>query len=125
MNPNDMRGLQLRGLGVWILTLVLLMGIGSILPDWLINLFFVLVGLAILAPVAGFFGLRWWLERNLVQATCPVCAAPISGLQQTTVQCQSCGEPLQLRDGKALRITPPGTVDVEAVEVSAQVIEGD
>ncbi|NJM56700.1 MAG: hypothetical protein HC857_03660 [Synechococcales cyanobacterium RU_4_20] len=117
MNPNDIRSLQLRGLGVWILTLVLLMGISSILPDWLINLFFVLVGLAILAPIAGFFGLRWWLQRNLVQSACPVCGASVGGLQQTNIQCPSCGEPLQLKDGEALRITPPGTVDVRAVEV--------
>lgn len=123
MNPNDMRSLQLRGLGVWIVTLFLLVGIGSILPDWLINLFFVLAGLAIIAPVAGFFGLRWWLQRNLVQESCPVCSAPVSGLKTTNLQCQNCGEPLQFENGKIKRVTPPGTVDVDVVDVTAQVIE--
>lgn len=123
MNPNNMRSLQIRGLGVWIVTLLILVGIGSILPDWLVNAVFVLIGLALIAPVLGFLGLRWWLQKNLVQESCPVCSAPLSGLENVKLQCPSCGSPLEVKQGKISRMTPPGTVDVEAVEVQVEVLE--
>lgn len=121
MNPNNLRAIQLRGMGVWLLTVLALVGIGSILPDWLIQLFTILVGLTLVAPVVGFVGLRWWLGRNLVQGSCPVCAAPLSGLQNAALQCPSCGESLQAKGETFVRPTPPGTVDVEVV--SSQAIE--
>ncbi len=123
MNSNNLRGMQLRGLVVWLVALLLLVGIGSIVPKWLVNLIFVLIGLAFLAPVVGFLGLRWWLQRNLIEDACPVCGAPLSGLKTLQIQCPSCGTPLQVSNGKLQRINPPGTIDVDVVDVSAQVIE--
>ena len=119
MNPNNLRSIQIRGLGVWLITLLLLFGLGSILPDWFIELSTFLVGLILVAPVVGFLGLRWWLSRNLVQGSCPVCAAPLSAFQSNQVQCQSCGETLAVEDKSFVRPTPPGTVDVEVVSSQA------
>ncbi len=119
MNPNNLKSIQIRGLGVWLITLLLLFGLGSILPDWFIELSGVLIGLILIAPVAGFFGLRWWLNRNLVQGSCPVCAAPVSAFKSNEVQCQSCGEKLAVEDRAFVRPTPPGTVDVEVVSSQA------
>lgn len=121
MNPNNLRAIQLRGMGIWLLTILALLGLGSILPDWLIQLFTVLVGLTFIAPVVGFLGLRWWLGRNLVQGSCPVCASPLSALQNSALQCPNCGEALQVKADQFVRPTPPGTVDVEVI--SSQAIE--
>lgn len=112
---NNLRAIQLRGMAAWLLTLLALLGIGTLLPDWLIQLFTLLVGLTLIAPIAGFFGLRWWLGRTLVQGQCPVCAAPLSGLKNSRLNCPSCGESLQVSQGKFIRLTPPGTVDVEVI----------
>ena len=119
MNPNNLKSIQIRGLGVWLITLLVLFGLGSILPDWFIELSTVLVGLILIAPIAGFFGLRWWLSRNLIQGSCPVCAAPVSAFQSSEVQCQSCGEKLSVKNKEFVRPTPPGTVDVEVVSSQA------
>ena len=123
MDPKNVRSLQLRGLGVWLVTLLFLVGVGSILPDWLVNAVFILIGLALFAPVLGFFGLRWWLQRNLVQQSCPVCSTPLSGIANVKLQCPNCNTLLEVKQGKISRVTPPGTVDVEAVEVQVEVLE--
>jgi hypothetical protein len=119
VNPNNIKSIQLRGLGLWLITLLLLFGLGSILPDWFIELSTVLLGLVIVAPVIGFFGLRWWLTRKIVTGSCPVCAAPLSAFQNTELQCQNCGEELTVKDRKFVRPTPPGTVDVEVISSQA------
>lgn len=89
----------------------------SILPSWLRDALFGLVGLLILLPILGILGLRWWINRNLINAPCPVCGTPVSGLGQSPLQCPGCGEVLQLKDRQLVRVTPPGTLDVQAVEV--------
>lgn len=119
MNPNNLKSIQLRGLGVWLVTLLLLFGLGSILPDWFIELSTVLVGFILLAPIVGFFGLRWWLSRNIIQGSCPVCSAPLSAFQSSELQCQNCGETLTVQNKKFVRPTPPGTVDVEVISSQA------
>lgn len=125
MNQNSLNNIQLSitGFGrlltligfVWLLTAL---GLG-----WLIKSFFVLLGLLLLAPVLAFFAFQWWLKKNLIQAACPVCSYELTGLNQAEIQCPNCGEPLQVEQGRFKRMTPLGTIDVEAVEVSAQVID--
>lgn len=103
----------LTGLGViWLL--------GAVGLGWLVNSFFILVGLLVLAPVLAFFGFQWWLQRNLIQAQCPVCRYDFTGLNRTQIQCPSCGELLKVDQGKFNRLTPPGTIDVQAVEIPTQ-----
>ena len=90
---------------------------GSVGLGWLVNSFAILVGLLLLAPVLAFAGFRWWLQRNLVQNHCPVCRYEFTGLNRTQLKCPSCSEPLQVEQGQFNRLTPPGTIEVQAVEV--------
>lgn len=101
---------------VWLLSFV---GLG-----WLVQSFFVLLALLFITPVIAFIGLRWWLNRNLVQESCPSCGFEgVVGLKNRQTICPQCGTAIQVEGGHFKRSTPPGTVDVEAVEVSAQVLE--
>jgi len=77
----------------------------------------------VIAPAIAFLGLRWWLRRSLVRDHCPVCSYELTGLNQTQIQCPSCGEPLKVEGGHFHRLTPPGTIEVEAVDVSAKQLE--
>lgn len=104
----------------WLTLLAVIWLLGSVGLGWLVNSFLILVGLLLLAPVLAFVGFRWWLQRNLVQNQCPVCRYEFTGLNQTQLQCPSCGEPLKVEQGQFNRLTPPGTIDVQAVEVPAK-----
>ncbi|XHX76243.1 MAG: hypothetical protein RBJ76_17585 [Stenomitos frigidus ULC029] len=97
--------------------------LGAIGLGWLVKSFFILVGLILITPVIAFFGFRWWLRRNLIQADCPVCQYGFVSLNQTEFSCPNCNEPLKVEDGRFNRLTPPGTIDVSAVEVSAKTID--
>jgi hypothetical protein len=117
MDPN-LKTLQLRGLLIWVTGLVGLFLVGSIIPDWLINTLIGLVIFMFTLPVVGIFGLRWWVQRNVVVGDCPVCSAPVQGwARQPQLNCPSCGTPLEIAQGTFVRLTPPGVVDVRAVDV--------
>ena len=107
----------------WLTIFTIIWLLGSIGLGWLVNSFLILVGLLLLAPVLAFVGFRWWLQRNLIQDECPVCRYEFTGLNRTQLQCPSCGEPLKVEQGHFNRLTPPGTIEVEAVEVPAQSVE--
>jgi predicted RNA-binding Zn-ribbon protein involved in translation (DUF1610 family) len=102
-------------LGIWVLSFL---GLG-----WIVQSVLALLALFIIVPAIGFFIFRWWLQKNLVQAPCPVCQFELVGLNGNQTQCPQCGEPLQIRDNVFVRLTPPGTIDVQAVEVTAQVVD--
>lgn len=104
----------------WLSILAVIWLLGSVGLGWLVNSFLILVGLLLLAPVLAFVGFRLWLQRNLVQDQCPVCRYEFTGLNRTQLQCPNCGEPLKVEQGHFNRLTPPGTIDVQAVEVPAQ-----
>lgn len=128
MNPNPANQIQLRGLLSWAMTLLVLFLISSVVPDWLINAVLILIGFALVAPIVGIFGFQWWLKRQLVTGNCPVCSYELNTLQvgDPQLQCPSCGELLEVKNGSFVRITPPGTIDVTAVDVldvSAQTLE--
>lgn len=114
---------NLSSLARWFTVLAVIWLLGSVGLGWLVNSFLILVGLLLLAPVLAFVGFRWWLQRNLVQAECPVCSHEFTGLNRTQLQCPSCGEPLKVEQGQFNRLTPPGTIDVQAVEVPTQPLE--
>lgn len=107
----------------WLSVLAVIWLLGSIGLGWLVNSFLILVGLLILAPVLAVVGFRWWLQRNLIQDQCPVCRYEFTGLNQTQLQCPNCGERLLVEKGHFNRLTPPGTIDVQAVEVPARPME--
>lgn len=125
MNQNSPKIFQfnLSGVGNWLTILLIVWLLATFGLGWLVNSLLFLMGLALVVPVIAYFGLRWWLSRNLIQESCPVCQYEITALNQTQLQCPSCGEPLQVQQGHLERLTPPGTIDVKAVEVSAKQLE--
>ncbi len=125
MNQNSLNNLQLSITGFGrILTIIgfawLLAALGL---GWLVKSFFVLLALLLLAPVVAFLGFRWWLQKNVVQDACPVCSHEFAGFNGAAIQCPNCGEALQVEQGHFKRMTLAGTIDVEAVEVSATTID--
>ena len=117
---QDFRGLGgLSRISNWLILLGIIWLLGSVGLGWLVKSVFILMGFLINAPIVAFWGLRWWLNRNLMEATCPVCSAPLVGINGQQTRCPSCQEPLKATDGEFQRLTPPGTVDVDVVDVSA------
>ena len=123
MNQNGFRSIQLSGLNFWLTIFAIVWLLGAIGLGWLVKSLLIILALLIIAPVIGVFAFRWWLKRNLVEDKCPVCSTGLAGVEGMKLACPSCGEPLMVDDGSFQRITPPGTVDVNAVEVSAKQLE--
>lgn len=111
--------LNLSGLGCWLTFFAIIFLLGSVGLGWIVKFSLGLIAFIVLAPVVGFVALRWWLQRNLVEGHCPVCDANLTGLKQYDLQCQSCGEALTIRNGQFERKTPPGTIDVEVLDVES------
>ena len=125
MNQYDpqLAKFNLSGVGCWLTLLATVLLLTATGLGWIVNGFLILVGLVIVSPVIGWFVFRWWLRRNLVEDKCPVCAYEFTGFNQTECQCPNCGESLKVEQSRFQRLTPPGTIDVEAVEVSVKQIE--
>lgn len=122
MNQNSFRNLQLNlsALRFWFTLLLIIWLLSSIGLGWLVKASFVVLGFLVLVPVIAFLVFRWWLRRNLVANQCPVCSYELAGINGTQLRCPSCSEPLKVEKGQFYRLTPPGTVDVEAIDVSSE-----
>ena len=101
------------GLRFWLTALLIFWTLSSIGLGWLVNSFFILIGLVTFVPVIAFFGLQWWVKKSIVSADCPVCNSTFTATRSSQFQCPSCGEPLQEQQNKFVRLTPPGTIDVD------------
>ncbi len=102
-----------------LLTIVLLsLLLGSVGLQWIVNGVLIFIALLTITPIVGFWVFRWWLKKNLVEDDCPVCSYKLTGLNQTDLRCPNCGEVVKIEAGKFTRETPPGTIDVEVVDVS-------
>lgn len=125
MNSNDFKRLSLNfsGLKTLIVLIAIVSLLGSLGLGWLVNWAIALLLLLLLAPVVALVGLSWWARRNLVSSQCPTCGYGFAGFAQTECRCPSCGEPLDIRDGTFQRRTPPGTIDVEAIDLGATAID--
>lgn len=125
MNQGNPKILQLKlaSIGNWLIILAVVWLLGSIGLGWLVNSILILIGFVLITPVIAFIGLRWWLNRNLIIDECPVCSYEFTALNQTQFQCPNCGEPLKIEQGNFSRLTPPGTIDVSAVEINSRQIE--
>lgn len=111
------------GIGCWLPILLIFLLFGSVGLKWVVNSVLILVAVLIITPVVAWLGVSWWLKRNLIEDKCPVCQHQFIGFNNRQCNCPNCGEPLQVEKGHFVRITPPGTIDVEAVDVSVQVID--
>ena len=114
---------NLSGMSNWLILLGIAWLLGSIGLGWVVNSILIVMAFLLITPVIGFIGLRWWLQRNLIQAECPVCHYEFTALNQTQCQCPNCSEPLKVEQGHFNRLTPPGTIDVTAVEVPVKQLE--
>lgn len=125
MNQNDLRQLNLNfsGIGCWLTAIAGAWLLGALGLGWLVKSFVVLVLLLLLAPIVAFVGFRWWLQRNVIQADCPVCSFNLTGLNGTQSICPNCGTALQAQAGAFQRIAQEGTIDVEAVDVVDVLVE--
>ena len=120
---NKLIQYNFSGLGCWLTIIAIALLISSVGLGWVINGFFILVALALIAPVLIFFGVQWWVKLNFVRDNCPVCNYEFTGFKNAEFQCPSCNETLKVTGGNFVRITPPGTIDVDAVEVSVRVLD--
>lgn len=125
MNPNSRSGatIQVSGWGCWLVLLAFGILFGFVGLGWLAGSFLVLFFALLIVPVLFVAGLSWWVRRSLVRAPCPVCQTEFSALQGNPCRCPGCGEPLQVRAGRFERLTPEGTIDVEAVTTEVEVGE--
>ncbi len=124
MNSNNFKQLNLSA-GVrqviWLLLIFWLLTVGG---GFLLRSFVFILGLVIVTPVVGFFGLQWWLRKNLVQDSCPVCQQEFTGFNNQSMVCPNCGEALQVTNKQFQRVAQDGVIDIAAIEVvSSTVIE--
>lgn len=122
---NKLLQYNTSGLGCWLTIALVAIFLTSIGLGWAIKGFLVFLACLFIAPIIGFWGLQWWLKRKLIQAQCPVCDYEFTGFKNTEFSCPSCGETLEVAGDRFARMTPPGTIDVDAVEVSVQSIEAE
>ncbi|EAZ90769.1 hypothetical protein [Crocosphaera chwakensis] len=108
------------GLGCLLNLLLLAILLVSVGLGWVVNGFLILLGVILITPVIGLWILRWWVQRNLVENQCPVCSYEFTGFNGVDTRCPSCGEALEIEEGKFKRVTPPGTIDVDVVDVSVK-----
>lgn len=127
MNQDSLKNFQigLAEVSRLLLPFAVIWLLGVIGLGWLVKSFLILIALLIVMPVIAFFGFRWWLSRSLVQADCPVCHYEFVSLNKSEFHCPNCNEPLIAESGQFQRVTPPGTIDVSAVEVSAKALTDD
>ncbi len=104
---------KLLWIGFWVWLLATL-GLG-----WLVKGAVVLVVVLISVPIAGIFILQWWLRKNVVLGSCPVCSYELTGLNGTQIACANCGESLRVEGGQFRRSSADGAIDVTAVDVQS------
>ncbi len=109
--------------GCLISLIVLGLLLGTVGLQWVVNGFLIFIAFLIITPIIGFWIFRWWLKRNIVEDSCPVCDYTFSGFNNAQCRCPNCGELLQVHGGHFERLTPEGTIDVNAVDVSVKRID--
>jgi hypothetical protein len=115
---NRIININNSGLGCFLTLVIFSLLLGSVGLQWIVNGVVIFILLLIMTPILGFFIFRWWLQRNLIQDNCPVCDYPLTALKNSNCRCVNCGEVLQIDNNKFIRETPPGTVDVQVVDIS-------
>ncbi len=122
---NQRIAMNQSGLGCLLTLIIGAVLLASVGLGWIVKSFLVFIAILAILPVIAIWGLRWWLKQNLVESACPVCQYEFTGFKNADCRCPSCGEALQVEGNTFKRITLPGTIDVEAIEVSAKQLEGE
>ncbi len=97
----------------WLTTFLVIWGLSFLGLGWIVNSVFILVGILIALPVISVIGLQWWIGRNLVVDSCPACQHTSTATAKSQFYCPNCGESLQIEGRKFVRISTPGTIDIE------------
>lgn len=120
MNPNGFKKTYTlsSGLRFWFVLIAILWLISSVGLWWIVKSIFILIGLVLLLPILAVVGVQIWLRRSLTNGNCPVCHQSLIGVNNQKIQCPSCGEVLVVENKAFQRVTPPGTVDVNVVDIS-------
>jgi hypothetical protein len=124
-NSSNQLRVNLSGIGCWLTVIGLVWLLGAVGLGWLVKSIAVIAVLVMLAPVFIFLGLRFWLKRNLVQADCPVCSTGLTGIRGAETLCPNCGTPLKVEADGFRRSVQEGTIDVDAVDVTVEVVPDD
>lgn len=116
--------LQLSGLSFWLTVLLVISLLSAVGLGWVVKSIFIALALIPVLAIVAVVGLQWWVNRNLVQSRCPACDLEFPAFkprgETTQLQCPNCGESLKIEDGQFHRAAPPGTIDVQAVDVSVK-----
>lgn len=123
MNQNPKVQFSDSGLTCLVAFLLIAFLLGSIGLGWLVNGLLIAFLVVLLLPALGWLVFRWWLQRNLVESQCPICRYEFTGFRGTECQCPNCKESLKVEGKQFVRLTPPGTIEVEAVEVQSKTLE--
>lgn len=129
--PSQLSPIRWQTLKPWLTTIAVIWLLGFVGLGWLVKSFLFLIVFFTVVPIVAFFGLQWWLTRNLVQGNCPVCQESLTALKQSQINCPNCGESVRAGDSSAPgvrtfeRVSTPGTIDVQAVEVMSQSVDDD
>lgn len=121
MYPQGSNNYQINfsGIGCWLTVIAIAWLLGAVGLGWLVKSIAVLFVLILAAPILAFIGFRWWLNRNLIEDTCPVCETPLAGFNNSQTVCPNCRTPLQVNRQGFERYTSDGTVEVNAVDVTS------
>lgn len=108
---------QIDGARFWINFLIIVTLVSALGLGWVIKslLFFLL--LLFLLPIGCVIALQIWLKTRLVTAPCPICGQVSTAIKAQPFNCPNCGEPLEVSGQQFVRLTPPGTIDVEVQSV--------
>ena len=116
-NKSRVARLNLSGLGCLVSLILMALFLGAIGLGWLVNGVLILLGVLLSLPLVAWLGLRWWLNKSLVESSCPVCNYEFTGFARKECRCPNCGEPLLVEKGEFKRLSAIGTIDVKAVDV--------
>jgi predicted RNA-binding Zn-ribbon protein involved in translation (DUF1610 family) len=110
---KNSNGDRFSGLKFWLTTFLVIWGLSFLGLGWIVNSVFILIGILIAIPIVGAIALQLWIARSVVTSACPVCEHTSTAALNSEFYCPNCGEPLQIEHRKFVRLTPPGTIDVE------------
>ena len=124
MNQN-FNQLQVRfpGLGCWLFLLIAFWVVGAIGISGIIKSLFALVAFLVLAPVLAFLGLQFWVKRNLVEGSCPVCEQPLTSVKSLQTACPNCGTEVIATAEGFERTATDGVIDVQVVDVQTSSVD--
>ena len=121
-NFNQLQG-RFPQLGCWLFLLIAFWVVGAIGITGILKSIFALVLFLVLAPVVGFWALQFWVKRNLVEGSCPVCTQPLTGFKKMKTPCPSCGTEVMATSDGFERVAADGVIDVQVVNAQASTVD--